>query len=274
MQTQRILILDLDRTRLEIDLSRTQKFRYSDAYSEFICGEWRSCMLWNRSGDTDDNFLSDFDHPARVTAYGQQMPYLTEVVGRTFDLSRLRFARLAKLTPGSVLVPHRDYLELKHDLTRVHIPLATGASCFSAEEDTIYQMRPGEVWYMDATRVHTAANFSQKPRTHLILDFTEVREIDEVLAHPAAGSGCIPPENFVPRRPLEAGEKEALFGLSRIVSPANYKDVLALLIKTYFTTEVAAQVVIDWLVEIARLSGNPEVLARVQWLVDHCLISR
>ena len=124
-------------------------------------------MLWNKSGDVEDNFLLDYDHPAQRTAYGAQMPYLVEVLRQTFDLKQLRFARLAKLTPGSVLVPHRDYLELKHDLTRVHIPLATDSACFSSEENTVYQMRRGEIWYMDATQVHSAASFSRKPRTHL-----------------------------------------------------------------------------------------------------------
>ncbi len=132
MQTQRITTLDFDAVPLEVDLNATNQFRYSDAYSEFICGEWRSCMLFNKSGDVDDNFLEDYDHPARMTLYGSQMPYLMDVLRHSFNLEHLRLARLAKLTPGSVLVPHRDYLELKHDLTRIHIPLVTDSHCFSA----------------------------------------------------------------------------------------------------------------------------------------------
>jgi hypothetical protein len=274
MQTQRIHIIDLDTARLEADLGATGQFCCSDAYSEFICGEWRSCMLWNKTGDVEDNFLVDYDRPARLTPYGARMPYLVEVLGQMFDLERLRFARLAKLTPGSVLVPHRDYLELKEDLTRVHIPLATDGACFSSEEDMVYQMRRGEIWYMDATQVHSAANFSRKPRTHLILDFTDVEHIEMVLRRPVYGPRRIPPENIVPRKPLGPGEREAFFSLARVIDPTNYRDVLTVLIKKFFTTDIAVAAVFDWLLEIARRSGNPEVAARVQWHHDHCLVKR
>src|SRR3954469_12811850 len=98
MQTHRVMTLDLDPGRLEPDLTNTRLFRYSDAYSEFICGEWRSCMLWNKSGDINDNFLSDYDQPACMTAFGQRMPYLEDVLRHTFNLKHLRFARLATLT--------------------------------------------------------------------------------------------------------------------------------------------------------------------------------
>jgi hypothetical protein len=274
MHTHRIMNLDLDPARLEADVRNTRQFRYSDAYSEFICGEWRSCMLWNKSGDTDDNFLKDYDHPASLTSYGEQMPYLTGVLRSTFNLGHLRFARLAKLTPGSVLVPHRDYLELEHDLTRVHVPLVTDDRCFSAEENTVYQMRSGEVWFIDATQIHSAANFSKKARTHLILDFTEVERLDTVLARPALGPMIIPHENIVSRKPLDSREKEAFFALARVMDPTNCKDVFAMLIKKYFTTDLAVTTVVDWVLEIAHLSGNSEVITRIQWIHEHCLIRR
>jgi hypothetical protein len=274
MHTHRIMNLDLDIALLEADLRNTRRFRYSDAYSEFICGEWRSCMLWNKSGDIDDNFLKEYDHSARMTANGEQMPYLAGVLRSTFNLDHLRFARLAKLTPGSVLIPHRDYLELKHGLTRVHVPLVTDPRCFSAEENTVYQMRPGEVWFIDATQIHSAANFSKKARTHLILDFAEVERIETVLKRPAHGPTVIPRENIVRRKPLGPGEKEAFFALARVFDPANCKDVFAMLIKKYFTTDLAVTTVVDWVLEIAHLSGNSEVIARVQWIYEHCLIRR
>jgi hypothetical protein len=274
MNTHRITTLDLDTARLDADLKRTRSFRYGDAYSEYICGSWRTCMLWNRSGDIDDNFLKDSEQPARATVYGEQLPYLTEVLTETFHLDLLRFARLAKLSPDSVLMPHRDFLELRHDLTRVHVPLETDGQCFSAEETTIYQMKRGEVWFMDATKTHTAAAFSRQDRLHLILDFTEVEGIDTVLRHPLAGPRVLPPENRVPRKPLEPGEKEAFLALARVIDLVNYRDVMSLLIKKYFTTDLTAETVFDWLADIARLSGNRAVLDRVEEYREKCLIRR
>jgi hypothetical protein len=274
MNTHRITTLDLDEGRLEADLNRARRFHFSDAYSEFICGSWRSCMLWNRSGDADDTFLKDSDQPARATACGKQMPYVAEVLARTFRLEHLRYARLATLAPDSVLLPHRDFLELRHELARVHIPLVTDSECYSAEERTVYQMRRGEVWFMDATKTHTAAAFSRKERVHLILDFTEVERIDTVLRQPVSGPRGIPPENLVARKPLEPGEQEAFFALARVIDLVNYRDVLALLIKKYFTTDLDAAVVYDWLADIARRSGNRAVAARVEDYREMCLVQR
>lgn len=275
MHTHRITNLSLDTMLLESEIHTATQFRYSEAYNEFICGLWRSCMLWNKSGNTEDNFLNDCDTPAQITAYGRLMPHLVSVITSAFNLNYLRFARLATLTPGSVLIPHRDYLELKRGLTRIHIPLVTDALCFSAELNTVYQMKPGEVWFINATEIHSAANFSSKARTHLILDFCEVERIETILRQPVSRSAeIIPQENILSRQPLTSSTTKLLCTLSDVIDATNYKDVFALLIKKYFTTDLPIITAVDWMLEIARMSGNPEVIARVQWIYDHCLIKR
>jgi hypothetical protein len=274
MKTQRIFHLHLDAQGVNEDLARAQQFPSSDAYNEFICGEWRSQMLWNHSGDASDNLLTDYQEPARMTAIGLQLPYLAHLLKTTFDLQRLRFARLARLTPGSVLVPHRDYLELQDDLTRIHIPLTTNAKCFSAEDNTIYQMKAGEVWYIDATQVHSAANFSRQQRTHLILDFTNVQQLDNLLLQAVPEPAAIPAENIVPRKPLLPAEREALFALAPIVNETNCKDLLALLIKKYFTAAIDVATVVDWALQIAKRSGDAAAVARIAWIHEHCLVRR
>ena len=95
-----------------------------------------------------------------------------------------------------------------------------------------------------------------------------------MLIRPAYNPPGIPTENIVRRAPLRPGEKEAFFALARVIDLTNYKDVLGLLIKKFFTTDIAVTTVFDWLSEIARQSGNPEAVERVQWHHDHCLIKR
>lgn len=270
MDTHRITTLDLDAGRLELDLARARRLRYS----ELICGGWRSCVLWNGSGDAEDARLEDCAPPARKTAHGNALPYLSELLERTFNLEHLRFARLVRLTPGSVIVPHRDCLGLKEPFIRLHVPLATDGDCYSAEDDVIYQMRRGEVWFLDVTRPHSAASFSGEDRVHLVLDFVEVDRLDTVLRIAASGQRSIPPESVVRGKPLAPGEKDALFALATIIDRANYKDVLAILIKKCFTADLVVSAVFDWLSAIAALSGDRELMARVKRYEEHCLIQR
>jgi hypothetical protein len=272
-RTTRITTIDLDPHRLSGDLAVASRFGYNDSYGEFICGAWRSCMLWNRSGDIGDTFLEDYDGSARSTEYGAALPYLRELVERHFHLSELKFARLARLTPGSVLVPHRDYIELEEDLTRIHLPLQTDGECFSAEDETIYQMRLGEVWFLDATRTHSAASRSDRDRVHLILDFS-TRLPAEALRSDLEIAGGIPQDSVVPRRALGPAERQSFEALSRVLDASNYQDVLAMVIKRYFEADVRASDVFGWMREIARASGRPELVAKAASHEEHCLVSR
>ena len=62
--------------------------------------------------------------------------------------------------------------------------------------------------------------------------------------------------------------------LARVIDRVNYRDVLSLLIKKYFTTDLDASAVFDWLEEIAELSGDPKLVSRVQEDREKCLIQR
>ncbi|MFE5791314.1 aspartyl/asparaginyl beta-hydroxylase domain-containing protein [Streptomyces sp. NPDC056503] len=272
-RTTRITTLDLDTDRLATDLARAERFGYNDSYGEFICGSWRSCMLWNRTGDVDDRFLEDYAGPARSTEYGAALPYLTELMERHFLLEHLKFARIARLTPGSVLVPHRDYLELDADLTRIHLPLRTDELCSSSEDETIYRMRRGELWFLDATRAHSAASRSDRDRVHLILDFSTATPAEALRPGLPVSTG-IPEDSLVARRPLRPGEYKHFEALADVIDETNYQDVLALVIKRYFEAELKAADVFRWLEGITRASGRPELVAQAARHEEHCLVSR
>lgn len=274
MNTHRIAKLDLDPARLADDLRRSENFNFSDAYGEFICGEWRSCMLWNEKGDVGNTLLSNHDQPAMKTAYGLEMPYVSEVITRNFDMSRLRFARLVKLRPHSVIIPHRDFLELGQGLIRIHLPLVTDSNCFSGQDDVVYQMKVGEVWFIDATRVHSAASFSQQDRLHLILDFAHgdaTSPLSNVTWNP---NGSIADESIARRAPLTAADEEAISSLHTIIDQDNYRDILALLIRKYYRTDFTASFVFDLLLRVAEKSGNRALYEEIKGHADYFLINR
>lgn len=271
--TRRVAELSLDAARLQEDLVRAASFAYGNSYSEFICGTLDNTMLFNRTGELAEAQLTGYDGAAKPTAHGTSLPYVSELICRLFDTRHLKYARLLKLTPGSVIVPHRDYLELEQDFCRIHIPLRTDSSCFNSEMNIVYQMRMGEVWYLDAARTHSAASFSDTDRIHLVLDFM-TRDFDNILRFDLSPGESIPRSSIVNRRPLDATGRTDLLNFSRVIDSFNYREILALLIKRHFVTDISADEVFKLLREIAAQSGRPDVLKRAVQQQEYCLVQR
>ncbi len=177
-------------------------------------------MIWAAGGDSGDGLVTNYDHgkKASITGYGERLPYLHQVLEAHFDLAHLNFARLAVIE-DSVTFPHRDLLELKdvpegaRNSHRVHLPLVTNDDCFFTEDNLVYRMRPGEVWFFDASKIHGAASLTREPRTHLILDFTEAGR-DGLARFPVDPPGAVPQDRVVPREPVSDSDREALLALA------------------------------------------------------------
>jgi hypothetical protein len=274
MNTQRLAKLELSAPRLAADLATAKGFAYHDAYSEYVCGRWPTCMLWNRTGTVEEQFVSEYDGPARKTSYGKALPYISELIEQVFDLKNLRFARLVQLTPNTVIIPHRDFVELGNNFCRVHVPLLTNESCWNSEGDVVFHMPAGEVWFLDASVPHSAASFWDEVRTHIMLDFAHEGDPRQLLRIDTCPDQTIPPERIVTRPPISPEEEEALRSLHRLIDLDNYRDVLALLIRKYFRRQVPVAAVFDWMFDIAALSGNQALSERIFQLRERCLIHR
>ncbi|WP_158932498.1 aspartyl/asparaginyl beta-hydroxylase domain-containing protein [Acidisphaera sp. S103] len=123
------------------------------------------------------------------------IPYLTGLISREFATDRLRWARLMRVAGNGCVIPHRDFLEFSQPFTRLRICLKTNPQAWNSEEGRLFHMRVGEVWHLDATRVHSAACFSPEPRVHLVLDFAGDNDPVNYLAHrrrAAAAAGVRP----------------------------------------------------------------------------------
>lgn len=271
--TRRLAQLTLDEAALKEDLSRSDSFRFTEEYSEFSCGAWKGTALCNQSGQSDDTRITDYEGSYQVTDHGRRMPYVMSLINTHFRTDRLRFARLARMTPGSVLVPHRDYLELHQDLVRIHIPLHTSSDCFNSENETIYQMKLGDIWFIDATQAHSAVSFFAEDRTHLIVDFS-TPTVEDALAFAPEQAAGIPSESLVPRRPLTDDELAAIRSLSSLISERNYRDVLSLLLKQYFVSDMSVSDIFDRACEMAEASGQDKVREQFEWLRQHSLTTR
>ncbi|MEU8756917.1 aspartyl/asparaginyl beta-hydroxylase domain-containing protein [Streptomyces chartreusis] len=284
MRTQYVSTIPLDGPRLAKDLEQSSTFRYSEAYSNYLIGgPWKSAVLWSAGGDSGDGLLTNYayDQEFAFTEYGKQLPYLQELITTVADLSRLNFVRLAVFSK-SVIVPHRDFLELgeipddARSAHRLHIPLVTNHECFFSEDNTVYRMRTGEVWYFDAAQVHSVASFSSEPRIHLIFDFVE---------RPGAGplvtlddrreeGGGIPADRTVRRAPLPNADRTNLLRLADVLTMDNFGEIFSIVVKTHFRYDGGEQFAWDTMTAIARGSKDPAVLEHTLELRQYFTLER
>jgi hypothetical protein len=270
--TQLVGQLDLDGDRVRADLDRAAAFRFSEAYSDYLAGgPWKSLMLWASGGDGGDGLITNYDHSKKsaLTPFGEQLPYLREVVERNFHLENLNFARLAEMC-DSVTFPHRDLLELddipaeSRNAHRMHVPLVTNDGALFSEDNVVYRMSAGDVWFFDASREHGAAVLCPQTRTHLILDFTDAGAARDVVRFDLAPTGGIPADRVCRREPLSDRERDALLALADVIDLTNWRDIFGIVTKKHYRRDGGERFVWGTLLEIGRRSGDPAVLAKVQ----------
>jgi len=262
LRSGRLTKLQLDLRSLSEDLDCAERFSYHEPYSEFVCGRWQSCMLWNESGDANDSRIADHQTAAVMTSFGKQLRYVSGMLTSMFHCEHLRFARLARVLPGTVLVPHRDYLELSRPLLRIHIPLRTDERSFLSEGSLVYRMNVGEMWFLDATQLHSAASYSSSPRVHLILDFRDGCSLVNISRTAIDEQAGIPEEAIVSRPALSSSDLEGILALHEILDEDNYRDILAILIRKHFSKNCDASAIFDWLSQIAQRSGKSALIDR------------
>jgi len=266
--------IELDEAALRHDVDRILASTPDSTYAGYCFGTWNVYVLWNASGDVDDATLHEFDGPGRFTSLGVHLPYLAATIGRHFRTERMKWVRAFMLRNGN-LVPHRDYLEFKKPLTRVHLALYTHETSMHSEDDVVFQMRDGEVWYLAAERVHSAATLSDFARIVICMEFDlEAGErLETVFRNPPPASTAFAPK-IVEREPLTAQELEAIYNLGTLINERNFGDILRLLSKVHFYRRVRGADLFHWLTEIARRSGNSRVIERTATLRKNCIESR
>jgi hypothetical protein len=221
-----------------------------------------------------------YDRPSGVTEHGRQLPYLHELITGVADLSRLNFVRLA-LVSNSVIIPHRDLLELSElpdasrNAHRLHIPLVTNDNCFFGEDNLVYRMRRGEVWFLDASQIHTVAVLSEVARIHLMLDFVDVPGDGPLTTVEGGGEDAgIPPDKIVQRPALRDDERADLMRLSTVLSMDTFDEIFSIVIKKHFRRDGGDDFIWSTMTALARASADPAVLPHTDQLRKHYTLER
>ncbi|MEV4706165.1 aspartyl/asparaginyl beta-hydroxylase domain-containing protein [Actinoplanes sp. NPDC049316] len=269
MRTRYVTTIRLDDDALAKDLEHVASLPYSEAYSDYLIGApWKNYMLWAVGGHAGDGVITGYPYgeKAAFTPYGEELPYLRSLITSTADLSRLNFVRLAPVA-DTVFIPHRDLLELKdlpdnaRNAHRVHLVLATNENCFFSEDNTVYRMKRGDIWFLDAAQLHSVAVLSKEPRVHLIFDFIDTGDDAPLIQLPPTGQD-MPADRVVARPPLPDAERAALRQLAEVLTADTFLDVFAIVIKKFFRYDAGENFVWDTMLAVARESPDPQVLPR------------
>jgi len=234
-------------------------------YSEFHVGDWKSFVILNQTGIDTDGMVVDRGLPAKPTQRGLLLPVLNAWIGSKFDMSRLKLARIHSLGDG-VLVPHRDFVEFHtQPWTRIHVPLLTNINCLHSDTESVFHMRSGEIWFLDASNLHSAINYSAGRRLNLCLDFDLCGESVEAAfrkSHPSAEYKNEP--QFVQRPPLGDSFDQELSSLAATLTESNLYQAVGLLSKVHFFRNTKVADFFDWLAVIAERSGKRSLLTKTE----------
>jgi putative nonproteinogenic amino acid hydroxylase len=271
LHSTRITTVNIDTNAIRADLATIDRLVGRGTYSEFSFGRWHSHVLANATGDENDDEFWPQNGPAVVTPLGKSLPAIFELLERTFCLDQLRWIRVLTQTDG-LLIPHVDFIEFDRSTTRLQLPLRTTPSCLHSEGKNVIHMRPGEVWFLDATKVHAAYSPPGPSRVALCLDFDIPRKaIMTCLRQP---SNSAQPLEIVDRPPLGQEQLESLIDLGSILDISTVRDILRLLGIVHFRRQVHAAACFDWLIAAAERSRNALLVQRAQEYRTYCLYNR
>ena len=90
--------------------------------------------------------------------------YIEQVYNEVCELYKVGRARAMRMQPGKCYTLHSDYTK------RFHIPLKTNSDVvfFDGKLDNYKMPEVGRGYILDTTQTHTAANFSNEERVHLV----------------------------------------------------------------------------------------------------------
>ncbi|HEX4013028.1 MAG TPA: aspartyl/asparaginyl beta-hydroxylase domain-containing protein [Candidatus Cybelea sp.] len=217
-------------------------------------GSWAKCILAMRHAGESE---------LRTKPAGEAAPHLMERIRTTFAMTHVKVVQLFAASNGGFVRPHVDWKADAPLCTRLHVPLRTNRYAFNSEDDVVFQMGYGEVWFLDASRPHSGGCFSTDTRLHLIVDLEAADSLESVFAERS---------EYAPSRHLDAvalpeltsTDRSAIDGLAKLVTDANLGTMLDFLGAIHFQRRVDCAQTYEWLLRIAEGSGDAHLVSRAR----------
>lgn len=262
---------NLNEELLKKDLDTIANFPViPEEYDEFSSCYWMNNLLWNASNDKNDTMYRDFDHAAQQTEYGKQLPYINSLLEEYFTFDNLKMIRTRNLVDAMV-IPHKDFVEFSHSTKqrfRVFLALEDNEKAFHSDEEAVFRIRKGEIWFLDAAIGHAAANFSKDSRVFLCLDYVFDGDFNPSDIFKDKKTYNPDLERFIVKRDEldETFEEELITSLSKVISRINFKDVVFFLSKIHFEKDIPVAKCYDWQDQIAERSGDQAIVQKAKHL--------
>lgn len=249
-----------------------------EEYDEFAFGYWKNLSLCNGSGRIDDTQYRNCA-VAKPTEYMNGCPSIAKMLSDNFDLSLVKMVRARNLISGLV-VPHRDFVELDPDVAyfRVFIPIEMNVDAYHSDESGVFQMRPGEVWFLDAAVNHAAVNFSDKSRMFICLDFAfeGAFEENEIFDPSARVEGSSRDIHVVRAELPEEDLSEIIRAIATGLDASTLKHHILEAAKVHFRFNVPVASCYDWLIKAALASpdAGADIAERLRAMKRYLIVAR
>ena len=213
----------------------------------------------------------------KETELARACPSVRELLEGHFSFEHLRMVRTRDLV-SAVVLPHVDFAEVDSGACRclrLLVPLETNPVAFHSDPSGVFHMRKGEVWYLDAALVHSAANFSSASRVVVCLDYVFPEPFEMQDAFRSDNGHLARPEPLIVTRKVPGPEfEDALLALSEVMNRLTFRDIAFMLAKLHFSFDVPVGAFHEWIVAVAERTGDRAIADRARHLRSFLLGDR
>lgn len=195
--------MPFDVERMKEELRSLEAENWLAHYDKKISNGWNAIPLVSRDGSmggADAQRVGRFGRYRR-TPIVEHLPYFRSILD-AFPCPQGR-VRISKLLPGAIIRPHRDICReaasIAFDQVRLHLPIVTNDRAILKVGRDELNLRPGRLYYVDFTRLHSVTNGGAEPRIHLILDLRVNDFLARLFPEPTPGERV---ERFLVRNTL------------------------------------------------------------------------
>lgn len=106
--------------------------------------------------------------------FNQLIPQLENVIKKFYGDGQILRIEIVTLPKKSKVSPHRDYGESLQNDKRIHLVLQTNDNVIFTVDGEKKNMKLGELWEINNTKLHSVDNNGTTDRIHMIIDFKVV----------------------------------------------------------------------------------------------------
>ena len=179
---------DIDRLRKELfDFIKRNQFGFGPVSLKLPPGQFNYTSkdeMLETGGIDAINYLKDVCTPSNIRHNNEYLDWHPDLKNSYTKLLAVEIENLCGLHIGRVrlgwLQPGNGYpMHCDLEPMRLHIPLFTNNLAYIIQYDKLYNMKYGKLYHLITTDLHTAWNFGNLPRLHLIFSTYADKLLDE-----------------------------------------------------------------------------------------------